>query len=72
MSAYVCVHVVVCSAIIGRSTEGFKKYLFNFMTAMPIVSFCFLSESVVIVNSQRSSENIDSLIVEFNTKTASQ
>uniref|UniRef100_A0A672Q218 ATP-binding cassette sub-family D member 3-like n=1 Tax=Sinocyclocheilus grahami TaxID=75366 RepID=A0A672Q218_SINGR len=26
------------SAIIGRSTEGFKKYLFNFITAMPVVS----------------------------------
>uniref|UniRef100_A0A8C2AP38 ATP-binding cassette sub-family D member 3 n=1 Tax=Cyprinus carpio TaxID=7962 RepID=A0A8C2AP38_CYPCA len=24
------------SAIIGRSTKGFKKYLFNFITAMPI------------------------------------
>ncbi|XP_077101224.1 ATP-binding cassette sub-family D member 3a isoform X3 [Siphateles boraxobius] len=38
MSACVCVHVVVCSAIIGRSTEGFKKYLFNFITAMPIIA----------------------------------
>lgn len=67
----VCVHVVVCSAIIGRSTKGFKKYLFNFITAMPIVSFCFLSKSVVIVNSQRSSENFNSLIYEINTKNAS-
>ncbi|KAK9953128.1 hypothetical protein ABG768_017149 [Culter alburnus] len=26
------------SAIIGRSTKGFKKYLFNFITAMPIIA----------------------------------
>uniref|UniRef100_A0A671MW44 ATP-binding cassette sub-family D member 3-like n=1 Tax=Sinocyclocheilus anshuiensis TaxID=1608454 RepID=A0A671MW44_9TELE len=26
------------SAIIGRSTEGFKKYLFNFITAMPVIA----------------------------------
>ncbi|TRY56035.1 hypothetical protein DNTS_013861 [Danionella cerebrum] len=26
------------SAIIGRSTAGFKKYLFNFMVAMPIIA----------------------------------
>ncbi|KAA0704698.1 ATP-binding cassette sub-family D member 3 70 kDa peroxisomal membrane protein [Triplophysa tibetana] len=26
------------SAIIGRSTEGFKKYLFNFITVMPIIA----------------------------------
>ncbi|KAK7118593.1 hypothetical protein R3I94_022174 [Phoxinus phoxinus] len=26
------------SAIIGRSTEGFKKYLYNFITAMPIIA----------------------------------
>uniref|UniRef100_A0A8C1FIN1 ATP-binding cassette, sub-family D (ALD), member 3a n=1 Tax=Cyprinus carpio carpio TaxID=630221 RepID=A0A8C1FIN1_CYPCA len=38
MFACVCVHVVVCSAIIGRSTKGFKKYLFNFITAMPVIA----------------------------------
>uniref|UniRef100_A0A8C2KBU9 ATP-binding cassette, sub-family D (ALD), member 3a n=1 Tax=Cyprinus carpio TaxID=7962 RepID=A0A8C2KBU9_CYPCA len=26
------------SAIIGRSTKGFKKYLFNFITAMPVIA----------------------------------
>ncbi|KAI7792687.1 ATP-binding cassette sub-family D member 3a isoform X3 [Triplophysa rosa] len=26
------------SAIIGRSTKGFKKYLFNFITVMPIIA----------------------------------
>ncbi len=58
MLACVCVRVVVCSAIIGRSTKGFKKYLFNFITAMPIVSLCFYQSWVVTVNSQKSSENV--------------
>ena len=31
-------HVVVCSGIIGRSRKDFKKYLFNFIAAMPLVS----------------------------------
>lgn len=31
-------HVVVYSAIIGRSRKDFKKYLLNFMRVMPLVS----------------------------------
>uniref|UniRef100_A0A452FTD1 ATP binding cassette subfamily D member 3 n=1 Tax=Capra hircus TaxID=9925 RepID=A0A452FTD1_CAPHI len=31
-------HVVVCSGIIGRSRKDFKKYLFNFIAAMPLIS----------------------------------
>ncbi|KAH0618399.1 hypothetical protein JD844_017553 [Phrynosoma platyrhinos] len=31
-------HVVVCSAIIGRSRKDFKRYLFNFIVAMPAIS----------------------------------
>jgi len=30
--------MVVYSAIIGRSRKDFKKYLFNFIAAMPAVS----------------------------------
>lgn len=30
--------MAVCSAIIGRSRKDFKKYLFNFIAAMPAVS----------------------------------
>lgn len=31
-------HVVVCSGIIGRNSKDFKRYLFNFIAAMPLVS----------------------------------
>lgn len=30
--------MAVCSAIIGRSRKDFKKYLLNFIAAMPAVS----------------------------------
>uniref|UniRef100_A0A8C6QS70 ATP-binding cassette, sub-family D member 3 n=1 Tax=Nannospalax galili TaxID=1026970 RepID=A0A8C6QS70_NANGA len=31
-------HVVVCSGIIGRSRKDFKRYLLNFIAAMPLIS----------------------------------
>lgn len=37
----IILHVVVYSAIIGRSTKDFKKYLLNFMRVMPVVSLSF-------------------------------
>uniref|UniRef100_A0AAY5EUM4 ABC transporter domain-containing protein n=1 Tax=Electrophorus electricus TaxID=8005 RepID=A0AAY5EUM4_ELEEL len=36
--AHIFVHVVVYSAIIGRSKKDFKKYLFNFMRVMPVIA----------------------------------
>lgn len=35
---YICFPCLCYSAIIGRSTEAFKRYLWNFATAMPAVS----------------------------------
>uniref|UniRef100_A0A673BGB5 ATP-binding cassette, sub-family D (ALD), member 3a n=1 Tax=Sphaeramia orbicularis TaxID=375764 RepID=A0A673BGB5_9TELE len=32
------VHVVVCSAIIGRSTKDFKTFLFSFIKFMPLIA----------------------------------
>lgn len=35
-------HVLVCSAIIGRSTKDFKTFLFSFIKFMPLVSLFYL------------------------------